>query len=263
MSNQSALATAEAALPVDLVEIRPGRSIAVHIRCRGLSGSPNQPPPENPPPRLFFVHGSCASMLQYRALIDHLSGAGHEVIAYDFLGCGRSSKPLSWSAYDFAELRSDLIAVIDRYSGGAGDDSTRTKNVLVCHSAGCSLGIGVAARGAGAAYVDGMVLMGGPAGPYRAHPVFYLPVPILDRLQPTLSAGFESLALHPRTFEGSTEERKEALALAKDTNGSNPMSMCKAYYRQMVLPPRRRAARGRAGGQYLPHSRRLRQTRPS
>ena len=52
-----ARAPVEAALPVETVEIRPGRSIAVHHRA-GDSAF-----------RMFFVHGSCGSMLQYEALV--------------------------------------------------------------------------------------------------------------------------------------------------------------------------------------------------
>ena len=49
----SITASLEARLLVETVEIRPGRHVAVHHR-----------PSSTSKPRIFFVHGSCASMLQ-------------------------------------------------------------------------------------------------------------------------------------------------------------------------------------------------------
>lgn len=128
MTDGAALAAACSALPVELVELRPGRSVAVHRRAGKASK-----------PRIFFVHGSCASMLQYQAMIEHFAAAGHEVVAYDFLGCGRSPKPDDWYAYSSDELRDDLAAVVARF--GVGE----VQNVLVCHSAGCSLALCIGA----------------------------------------------------------------------------------------------------------------------
>jgi hypothetical protein len=53
-------------LPVEQVELSTGRAVAVHHR-RSPTGKL----------RLFFVHGSCASMLQYAELIEHFSAAGY------------------------------------------------------------------------------------------------------------------------------------------------------------------------------------------
>lgn len=53
-------------LPVEQVELSTGRAVAVHHR-RSPTGKL----------RLFFVHGSCASMLQYVELIEHFSAAGY------------------------------------------------------------------------------------------------------------------------------------------------------------------------------------------
>ena len=213
-----ARAAVEARLPISLVEARPGRELAVHRRA----GATNKP-------ALFFVHGSCASMLQYEPLIARFASSGHEVIAYDYLGCGRSPKPNAWYAYAFEELYLDLNAIIERF----GADKKR-KNVLICHSAGCALGLMAAARAApdAAASVDGLCLLAPVSGLPNAHPLFYLPVFVLNRLQPTMSAAFEGLALHQKTRDGVTEARQSVLALAKDVNSANPMHMCKAYYRQ-------------------------------
>ena len=89
-----ALRAAEAALPVDMVEVRPGRTLAVHARLRADADK-----------IVFFVHGSCASMLQWRAQIEALADGGHSVVAFDCFGCGRSPKPSVWAAYSFANLQ--------------------------------------------------------------------------------------------------------------------------------------------------------------
>ena len=61
MSRGPRHAVVEAKLPVVQVEIRPGRTIAVHHHCPSSQAAPRA--------RLFFVHGSCGSMLQYEALV--------------------------------------------------------------------------------------------------------------------------------------------------------------------------------------------------
>ncbi|KOO34479.1 hydrolase, partial [Chrysochromulina tobinii] len=133
----SITASLEARLLVETVEIRPGRHVAVHHR-----------PSSTSKPRIFFVHGSCASMLQYEALVAYYAAAGHEVVAYDYLGCGRSPKPRDWYAYSFLELRADLAAVVVRYGRATQvlGGSEEKKNLLVCHSAGCALALGILAQ---------------------------------------------------------------------------------------------------------------------
>ena len=87
------LKEAQAALPTERVEVRPGRVLAVH-HVPGRSVHRRQGDVA------IFVHGSCASLVQWRAQIEHMAAAGLEVVAYDFLGCGRSAsrllKAASW-----------------------------------------------------------------------------------------------------------------------------------------------------------------------
>ena len=234
MTSETACVTAR--LPVEEVEIRPGRHIAVHHQLPG-GGKGKQ--------RLIFVHGSCASMLQFEPMISHFAQAGHEVVAYDFVGCGRSPKPRLWHAYAFSELASDLAAVVSKY--GADQE-----NVLVCHSAGCWLGLGLveSAVGSGQKAPAGLCLMGaGLLGRRAVPPIFYLPETLLGWMQPSLSAGFEAMALHQKTRDGATEARRLAHALAKEVNASNPPHMFKAYYRQLVAPDERAV---RAAGESVP-----------
>ena len=80
------LKEAQTALPTERVEVRPGRVLAVHHRAgRFTHGRPSDV--------AIFVHGSCASLVHWRAQIEHLQAAGLAIVAYDFLGCGRSAKP--------------------------------------------------------------------------------------------------------------------------------------------------------------------------
>ena len=160
----------------------------------------------------------------------------HEVIAFDCFGCGRSPKPNKWDAYGYEALRADLAAVLASY--GSNTARRHTKNVLVAHSAGCSLSLAVVAavHAQPSVTIDGLCLLGALGAAIKPHPVFYLPVFLLNRLQPTLSAGFEALALHEHTRQATTEAHRKVLALAAGVNASNPMHMCKAYYRQYGAP---------------------------
>lgn len=44
------------------------------------------------------------------------------------------------------------------------------------------------------------------------------------------------MALHPKTCAALSREHRDLIALCEATNGSNPMHMCKAYYRQLEVP---------------------------
>mmetsp|Transcript_46259 Transcript_46259/g.107719 ORF Transcript_46259/g.107719 Transcript_46259/m.107719 type:complete len:293 (-) Transcript_46259:68-946(-) len=224
----------EARLPVEQIEIRPGRRIAVHHRPGHGTGY-----------RLIFVHGSCASMLQFEPMISHFAAAGQDVVAFDLVGCGRSPKPRCWYAYAFHEFAADLEAVVVKYG------KQPARNVLVCHSAGCWLGLNLvntAISNGREAPTAGMCLMGaGYVGKWTTPPIFYLPAIVLGWMQPLLSASFETMALHQKTHDGATKARRQARALAKEVNASNPPYMFKAYYRQIVTPDEeqvRRVGRG-------------------
>ena len=196
------LKAAHATLPTERVEIRPGRILAVHARPGSRDVA-------------IFVHGSCASQLQWLAQIEHAAAAGMTVVAYDFLGCGRSAKPHDWSCYSMDELYQDLVAIARRYGAG---ESSGGRNVVVAHSMGCSLALRLAAEwGTHGVNVSGLALLGAtdeiPAA--AASPIFRLPLCLLDRIQPLLSAGFEARALHEETRAAATPAHRELIALAK------------------------------------------------
>lgn len=233
------LKEAQASLPTERVEVRPGRVLAVHHRAgRFIHGRPGDV--------VIFVHGSCASMVHWRAQIEHFQAAGFAIVAYDFLGCGRSAKPHGWDAYAFDELYQDLVAVARRY--GAGETSSR-RNFVLAHSMGCSLALRLAAEwGTNGVSVAALALLGAtdvvPAA--AASPIFRLPLCLLDRMQPLLSAGFEVRALHEETRKGKTAAHRSLLELSKACSGANPMFMCKAYYRQLEVPTAHQLALVRA-----------------
>ena len=216
----SAYAAALAALPVSLIEVRPRRTVAVFTRLNPSATT-----------RIFFVHGSCASMIQFQACIEHFASSC-EIVAYDFYGCGRSPKPRDWDAYSFEALKADLVAIMQHYSS-----SSDKRNIIVAHSAGCALSLAAAADAEPALPLHGLCLMGGFADRRPTHPVFYLPVKVLEYLQPTLSAGFADRALHAKTRKGETAAHRTLLELSAEVSGGNEMHMCKAYYRQMSAPP--------------------------
>ena len=224
-----ATAKAEAALPTELVEVVPGRRVAVHHR----SGRPQSDV-------VVFVHGSMASMLQWSAQIEHFGSRGWTVVAYDYLGCGRSPKPEVWDEYATSALLDELKGVLAKYAGANPEDRGRGRRlVLVGHSAGTSLILRYAAEAASSSTVlplAGTVLFAPTLTTSPLVAIFRLPLWLLRLLQPTLSGGFAERALHATTRRGETDHARSVIALANEVSGSNPMHVCKAYYRQWVTP---------------------------
>ena len=217
------LETLHAALPVQLTELRPGRRLAVHQNNPRLKQNDHTH-------TLIFVHGSCASLLQWKAQIRTFQDANFHTIAYDAYGCGRSPKPNSWEAYSSDQHVQDLKAIVRKFAG----TSPASKTFIIAHSAGCSWALQTAID-LGKEEPDlihGLALLGAidekPAA--ALHPVFRLPVLCLDGIQPLLSAGFAERALHPQTREAQTPEHRELLQLCAESNNSNPMYMCKVRF---------------------------------
>lgn len=193
-----ALARIEAMLPVDMVEIRPGRFLAVHKRLR-----------QNCKDTIFFFHGSCASLVQWKSQLDHMSQIA-SVIACDMYGCGRSPKPDNWESYSSRSLVLDLEALIRRFG------STEGKQVIVGHSAAAGFALQMAANAAMHAgesptlslHISGIVTVSALVSIPSAIMIFRLPLCLLKRMQPTLNRGFVAGALHSQTRAASTDEHK-------------------------------------------------------
>lgn len=212
------------------VELRPGRR--VHLLHRRA--------PAGPVARVLLCHGSMASMAQYRAVIEGLLRRHDlDVLAYDWLGCGASSKPREWEAYSTPNMLADLEAAYQMLLGPEGA-STSAPSVLVGHSFGASLAVQLAAdlasTAAGAAGAlpppAALCLMAPGDGASAAGKtgIFYLPEVCLSLLQPVMTASFTRMAFHPETNDDVIEEGRAISA-------ANEMHVCKAFYRQMAWCP--------------------------
>eukprot|EP00421_Protoceratium_reticulatum_P038281 CAMPEP_0168468016 /NCGR_PEP_ID=MMETSP0228-20121227/57486_1 /TAXON_ID=133427 /ORGANISM="Protoceratium reticulatum, Strain CCCM 535 (=CCMP 1889)" /LENGTH=152 /DNA_ID=CAMNT_0008483755 /DNA_START=97 /DNA_END=551 /DNA_ORIENTATION=- len=148
-----------------------------------------------------------ASMLQYRAMVEHAIGRQDlDVLAYDWLGCGASARPRDGAAYATPALLADLEAAYRRLLGPEGD-SSQVPTVFVGHSFGTSLVTQLSAdlHNAAAASAPGLrppaalflLAASDGAGTRGKTAIFHLPEFALDRLQPALTAGFVKMALHP------------------------------------------------------------------
>ena len=69
-------------------------------------------------PAVLLVHGLSSNARLWAQVAERLSLLGHEVVAVDQRGHGRSSKPPS--GYDFESVTRDLLAVMSHYGWTAG-----------------------------------------------------------------------------------------------------------------------------------------------
>ena len=225
----TAVSRAELALPVEMLEVRPGRTLAVHSRIR--PGCKDV---------VFFFHGSCACLLQWQAQLDFMAGS-FSVVACDLYGCGRSSKPRDWAAYDSRALLLDLAAVVRRFASSG-------LTVLVGHSAAAgfvltlagSLQQQVDAGAAGPLHIAGVVAISAVEALPAALGIFRLPLCILERIQWLLSAGFAESALHAETRAARTAAHKVRARLSRCQSESTPVALpitrCLRAARPLPIP---------------------------
>ena len=221
MAAVSAVSRLQHELPVELVEARAGRSLAVHIHRNART-----------PHVLIFLHGSCATLLQWEAQLAAFREE-YTVVAFDMYGCGRSPKPREWEAYSTTAHTDDLAFIVSRFGSGGGG-----KTALVAHSAAVGLALRLAARRDGG--IDALALVSGvdstPSTATSPFSPFRLPLCALRMLHPKLDSAFEQLALHPTTREASSVAHRQLLEVCREANKGNDMYMVKAYYRQLRLP---------------------------
>lgn len=201
-------------------EVRPGRQLCVLHKA-----------PSNPSlPTMFLVHGSCASFSQFVPLAAALSEKrGYGIVTWDWLGCGRSSKPDNWNAYHPDELFADMAAVWDKHCARRENGELVAKNTyVVAHSFGSHLAMRLALslQSSEDTGLAGLVLLASALQFPEGHPIFRLPLFILNRLQPAMTEAFVSTAF---TKNADTD----LLMQERDGCNRNPMYMCKAYYRQI------------------------------
>jgi len=190
-----------------IVEIRPERKVRLlHL-----------PHPASDV-TIFFVHGGCAKMEQFEMIIEQLAPQ-YSIVAYDAFGCGGSPKQFVFpnidiKAYSSNAHSSDLLAIFNRYAGDI--------NIGVGHSFGSSLIMRLASQFT-SKNLEGLVLLGSALTMKEGgHPVFRLPLYVLECLQPVLEWRFKRIAFHPSTPE----------SIKKRSKCDNPMVVVKYFYSQ-------------------------------
>ncbi len=218
---------------ITMVEIRPGRRIAVLDYYHANSSTKGGKSTPMGKPMMFFVHGSCARMGQFDHLIRYFSEQrGMHVIAYDALGCFSSEKPnvhpyvySTPSLYlDMVQLFSEKIkkyepssVTIVGHSMGANMIIRYVTSLTVSDSQKCIIGaIGIAALN---------ISMGNEMV-VKAKKVFGLPPPVVWLLRPVSHHKFRHL------FFGKKASPR-LIAMESESSSRNPVFMFRSYYTQI------------------------------
>lgn len=191
--------------PEELVEIRPGRRIALQVFPGGRHADTT----------VFLCHGAGGNKYQWREQWYALAEAGYRIVAWDLPGHGRSPKPRPGRTYAGAELRADMVELLSRYRSG--------RNFLLAHSYGVTLSLAALRE---TAPLDGALLLGAPA-PWAGlggSPLFALPAFVLEWLRPGLARGFRELAWH-------SEADPALVAFEQGWAERNPMRVFRALVR--------------------------------
>lgn len=199
---------------ISSLEVRPGRSLTVlHIpRCNDGSSKG----------LMIFVHGACARMQQFVNQIRYFMKEGYEIVSYDALGCGSSSKPIGQSHYVSDEMYRDFVAIIELF--------TRQKNSpavsIVGHSFGGAMVTKLAISPESTSLTRTAVSLCQPVDTgvsRQSGSVFRLPVSVLWLIRPLLGIKARELLLGPHATEDLRQQEKEASA-------RNPVHMFKSFY---------------------------------
>jgi pimeloyl-ACP methyl ester carboxylesterase len=174
---------------------------------------------------VFLMHGGGRAE-QWRFVVPALRDAGLGVVAHDALGHGERPAPREWRAYAGDAWVAELRAVIERHGSAC--------NVLVGHSYGCLVVLGVLQAGVARA-IDRVLLLAPPSPEpmARAPAIAYLPVPVLERMRPQLSAGFRAAAWGPDAPVALVDEE----TVISDRNS---LYVFKAMWRQWLRLDRQR-----------------------
>ncbi len=198
---------------ISLVEIRPGRKVAVlHMRPVERHGRGT----------IIFVHGACARMQQFEHQIRFFARKGFEVVAYDALGCSLSEKPDSPRLYASSALNDDMHAIVDRYT------SKLTKCLIVGHSMGGAMVNRSVSSNEWLGRVAGGVVVCPPyiksAEAFRARVyLLTLPRPLVWLLRPLFARKAASVLFGPNVSPSLVAQEREASA-------RNPVYMFRAFY---------------------------------
>lgn len=194
--------------PAALQALRPGRTLNVQLL------EPTAPPSGA---TVFLMHGAGGRFAQWRFVAPALRAAGHRVAGFDALGHGESPAPRDWPAHAVHEWVADLRALIAR-EGGA-------RNWLVGHSLGTWVVLQALLEGLPNAERAFLLAPPGPGALPRPSWLTYLPVPLLERFRPRLSAGFRAAAWAAEADPALVEE-ESALS------DRNSLYVFKAMWRQ-------------------------------
>ena len=209
---------------ISMVEIRPNRKLAV---LNIVNQNKNNP-------FVFFIHGACARMSQFESLIKALSPK-FNIIAFDRIGCGYSSKPTEYSSYNDISIFLDLCALFENY---IPQSSIHHKHeiLIISHSFGCSQTIKLLSKFSNSSVynydVKSVILIGaaslilGKNLPLFTTSLFSLPHWILEYLSSALAKGFRTKGIHPNA--------KKVNELEKTFAGVNPPYMYTAFYLQII-----------------------------
>ncbi|KAF4663827.1 hypothetical protein FOL47_005536 [Perkinsus chesapeaki] len=201
---------------IKLVEIRPGRRIAVYENKSAATGAP----------ALIFIHGSCARMQQFEGQIDFFASRGYRVLALDLYGCGASDKPDDASAYHTAQLKSDVVAFLEKFSTPG--------SVVIGHSYGAAMVLGLSTDEylVSCLRLAGFVCISVPnaktlatRGTVYLREKFNKPRWWLWLIRPWVGRQFRAMLLGPTASADLYRQEKEASA-------RNPVYMYKAFYTQ-------------------------------
>ncbi len=191
-----------------LVSVRGTRALNVHAT----------PPRDAAAPTAFLVHGAGGRADHWRSVAPALVEAGWGVVSYDALGHGDSPAPRQWRAYAGPEFVADLHALVARHGSA--------RNILVGHSYGTR--VVLAALCEGLPDVERALLLAPPGlDPSKPPWIAWLPVPVLERMRPKLSAGFRAVAWGPDAPAGLVEEETRV-------SDRNSLYVFKAMWRQWL-----------------------------
>ena len=216
-----------------VVEVRSGRRLFV----RKVSINASTKPTATPKVQIVAVHGTCATQQQYQALLDAIDDQGilHvDVVLYDCLGLAQSPvDTYDSTAYSNEEHWQDLQAISERFT------SENLPTFFMGHSYGPShifnyLSAMGSSNGSSAnrRNVKGLVLIATAlrsehlTQPDGGHPIFKLPLFVLNCIQGYLTSSFLRLAVHPDNLPTLQT------ALQSD-NQQNDMAVARAYHTNM------------------------------
>jgi len=198
-----------------LLEIRTGRTIFFRTQTIGI---------EKPKFQFLFLHGTCASSSQFDQLINKFNFK-YSVVChlYDAISCGRSPFNNDWEAYHTDEAVLDLKEIVDNKLDAS------IPLVIVGHSYAPSVIIryfsiyGISQKVTGCIFLSTAIFSHLNLVHNGGHPIFKLPVFLLDCLQPMLTRSFIEMAYHPETD-------KEIIQQSRSSSDNNSMYMAKAYH---------------------------------